>query len=95
MPSDSQADLLADEAAPAPDRAGLSQHERRQARLQERIAHLEAENIGEKDWFLKGEAGAGEGVHYTDVYPTPVATVSGACAGGFCGAASSGDGAVC
>ena len=61
-PSGSQGDLLADEAAPRPDRAGLSQHERRQARLQERIARLEAENIGEKDWFLKGEAGAGEDV---------------------------------
>lgn len=59
-PSGGQGDPLADEAGPGADRAGLSQHERRQARLQERIARLEAENIGEKDWFLKGEAGAGE-----------------------------------
>ena len=39
--------------------AGMSKHERQQARMQERIARLEAQNMAEKDWFMQGEAGAG------------------------------------
>lgn len=28
--------------------------------MQERIAKLEAQNMADKDWFMQGEAGAGE-----------------------------------
>ncbi|KAL3145791.1 hypothetical protein ABBQ38_015168 [Trebouxia sp. C0009 RCD-2024] len=53
-------DLL-DEGGPSADvdaTAGMSKHERQQARMQERIARLEAQNMAEKDWFMQGEAGA-------------------------------------
>lgn len=38
----------------------MSKHERQQLRMQERIAKLEAQNMAEKDWFMQGEAGAGD-----------------------------------
>ena len=56
-----------DELAPARRRAAaaanggageLSTHERRLLRMQERIAELEAEAIGEKAWHLRGEVDA-------------------------------------
>ena len=53
--------LLDEGAAAETDRtAGMSKHERQQLRMQERIAKLEAQNMAEKDWFMQGEAGAGE-----------------------------------
>ena len=39
--------------------AALSTHERRLARMAARIARMEEENMGEREWFLRGEAGAG------------------------------------
>ena len=53
---------LVDEGAAADvDRtAGMSKHERQQLRMQERIAKLEAQNMAEKEWFMQGEAGAGQ-----------------------------------
>ncbi|DBA80599.1 TPA: hypothetical protein ACH3X1_007858 [Trebouxia sp. C0004] len=51
--------LLDEEPAGASDKAaGLSKHERQQARMQERIAKLEAQNMAEKDWFMQGESAA-------------------------------------
>ena len=53
--------LLDDDSAGASDKtAGLSKHERQQARMQERIAKLEAQNMAEKDWFMQGESAAGK-----------------------------------
>lgn len=37
----------------------LSTHERRMARMAERVRALEAENMGDKDWFMRGETSAG------------------------------------
>ncbi|CAL8464926.1 g4461 [Coccomyxa elongata] len=37
----------------------LSTHERRMARMTERVRALEAENMGDKDWFMRGETSAG------------------------------------
>ncbi|KAK9835328.1 hypothetical protein WJX81_002321 [Elliptochloris bilobata] len=39
--------------------AALSTHERRLARMAARIARMEEANMGEREWFLRGEAGAG------------------------------------
>ena len=39
--------------------AGLSAHERRLARMAARIARMEEANMGEREWFLRGEASAG------------------------------------
>jgi len=39
--------------------AALSAHERRLARMAARIARMEEANMGEREWFLRGEAGAG------------------------------------
>ena len=41
------------------DPAGMSAHERRMARMRERVAKLEASSLAERDWFLRGEANAG------------------------------------
>lgn len=38
---------------------GLSKHQRRTAVMQARIAAMEAAAVGDKDWFLRGEAQAG------------------------------------
>ena len=49
-------------AGGAPDQAPaqqLSSHERRVARMAERARALEAQNMGDKQWFLRGEANAG------------------------------------
>ena len=54
--------LLEDDSA-AGDKgrtAGMSKHERQQLRMQEHIAKLEAQNMADKDWFMQGEAGAGQ-----------------------------------
>ena len=58
------------EASPAEDEGGgnggrtaagaVSAHERRMARMAERTRRLEEENLGEKEWFMRGEAGARE-----------------------------------
>lgn len=44
--------------------AALSTHERRLARMAARIARMEEENMGEREWFLRGEAGAGAPLQY-------------------------------
>lgn len=49
-------------AADVDKTAGMSKHERQQLRMQERIAKLEVQNMAEKDWFMQGEAGAGQPV---------------------------------
>lgn len=41
------------------DHAGMSAHERRMARMRERVAKLEASALAQRDWFLRGEAQAG------------------------------------
>ncbi len=51
---------LLDDAGAVDKTAGLSKHERQQARMQERIAKLEAQNMAEKDWFMQGESAAGK-----------------------------------
>ena len=38
----------------------LSAHERRLARVADRARQLEEANIREKDWFMRGEAAAGD-----------------------------------
>ncbi len=38
---------------------GLSKHQRRTAAMQAHIAAMEAAAVGDKDWFLRGEAQAG------------------------------------
>ena len=40
--------------------AAQSKHERRQARMRARIAALEEANMGDKDWFMRGEAKGGK-----------------------------------
>ena len=49
---------------PAPGDAqpaeATSRHERQLQRTRARIDALEAQNIGEKDWYLKGEVQAGQ-----------------------------------
>ena len=42
------------------DVEGLSAHERRVLRMAERARKLEEENMGDKQWFMRGEAKAGE-----------------------------------
>lgn len=37
----------------------LSAHEQRVARMAQRARRLEEENMGEKDWFMRGETKAG------------------------------------
>lgn len=37
----------------------LSAHERRLQRMAERARKLEEQNVGEKEWFMRGEAGSG------------------------------------
>lgn len=41
------------------DAPGLSKHEKRTAAMRSRIAAMEAAAIGDKDWFMRGEAQAG------------------------------------
>ena len=41
------------------DLEGLSAHERRVLRMAERARKLEEENMGQKQWFMRGEAKAG------------------------------------
>lgn len=42
-----------------PEQARQSAHERRMARMAQRARALEAQNMGAKDWTLRGEAHAG------------------------------------
>lgn len=42
---------------------GLSKHERRTAAMRARIAAMEQAAIGDKDWFMRGEAQAGASLH--------------------------------
>ena len=69
--ADAATTLLDDDATAAAANkdsiAGLSKHQRQQLRMQERIAKLEAQNMAEKDWFMQGEAGAGELLQYHHV----------------------------
>ena len=37
----------------------LSAHERRMQRMAERARKLEAQNVGDKEWFMRGEADSG------------------------------------
>ena len=48
-----------DVAAQGAGAAAPSAHERRLARMAARIARMEEANMGEREWFLRGEAGAG------------------------------------
>lgn len=50
--------------------AALSTHERRLARMAARIARMEEENMGEREWFLRGEAGAGAPLRLLEVSDT-------------------------
>ncbi len=63
-PEDDDAELPSDDeedgdAAGREPGAPQSKHGRRQAALAARIAALEATNMAEKDWFMRGEAKAG------------------------------------
>ena len=49
----------AEEAGLANGAGGLSAHERRVLRMAETARKLEEENMGDKQWFMKGEAKAG------------------------------------
>ena len=55
------------DAAAEAERPPRSKHERRQAALAARIAALEAANMAEKDWFMRGEAKAGKLTSSTDI----------------------------
>ena len=48
-----------EDEGPGDDITGQSKHERRQARMRARIAALEEANMGDKDWFMRGEAKGG------------------------------------
>ena len=50
--------LAAQEAAPEAGRE-LSRHEQQLERTRARVAALEAQNVGAKDWYLRGEVQAG------------------------------------
>ena len=50
--------LGAQEAAPEAAKE-LSRHERQLERTRARVAELEAQNVGAKDWYLRGEVQAG------------------------------------
>ncbi|CAK0787054.1 hypothetical protein CVIRNUC_010270 [Coccomyxa viridis] len=43
----------------AQEAQSLSAHERRMQRMAERAQRLEQQNVGEKEWFMRGEAGSG------------------------------------
>lgn len=51
------------------DALGLSKHERRTAAMQARIAAMEEAAIGDKDWFMRGEAQAGASWLLGFLYP--------------------------
>ena len=46
-------------ATAAQEAQSLSAHERRMQRMAERAQRLEQQNVGEKEWFMRGEAGSG------------------------------------
>ena len=46
-------------ASAAQEARSLSAHERRMQRMAERARRLEQQNVGEKEWFMRGEAGSG------------------------------------
>ena len=46
-------------ATSAQEAQHLSAHERRMQRMAERAQRLEQQNVGVKEWFMRGEAGAG------------------------------------
>ncbi|KAL5518905.1 MPP10 [Sanghuangporus vaninii] len=48
-------DLFADEGDAEASKSGLSTHEARMEELRKQISELEAENVAEKEWVLKGE----------------------------------------
>ncbi|KAL5495224.1 MPP10 [Sanghuangporus weigelae] len=48
-------DLFADEDDAEASKSGLSAHEARMEELRKQISELEAENVAEKEWVLKGE----------------------------------------
>lgn len=43
----------------AQEAKNLSAHERRMQRMAERARRLEEQNVGEKEWFMRGEADSG------------------------------------
>ena len=43
----------------AQEARNLSAHERRMQRMAERARKLEAQNVGDKEWFMRGEADSG------------------------------------
>ena len=45
----------------------LSAHERRMQRMAERAQRLEQQNVGEKEWFMRGEAGSGARLKHSDL----------------------------
>lgn len=51
------------------DLEGLSAHERRVLRMAERARKLEEENMGEKQWFMRGEAKAGRATSPFSPFP--------------------------
>ena len=51
----------------AQDAQSLSAHERRMQRMAERAQHLEQQNVGEKEWFMRGEAGSGARLKHPDL----------------------------
>ncbi|KAK9841258.1 hypothetical protein WJX74_002726 [Apatococcus lobatus] len=54
-----EGDALALNEPVSQDPVGMSAHERRMARMRERVTKLEASALAERDWFLRGEANAG------------------------------------
>jgi len=44
----------------------LSGHEQRLARMGQRARRLEEENMGEKDWFMRGETKSGQHIGSTE-----------------------------
>ena len=51
----------------AQEARSLSAHEQRMQRMAERAQRLEQQNVGEKEWFMRGEAGSGERLQHSDL----------------------------
>ena len=51
----------------AQEAQSLSAHERRMQRMAERAQRLEQQNVGEKEWFMRGEAGSGARLQPSDL----------------------------
>ena len=61
-------------ASAAQEAQSLSAHERRMQRMAERAQRLEQQNVGEKEWFMRGEAASGARLQQSDLSLQPLSS---------------------